>query len=216
MKKLCIFDLDGTVLDTAPTIAHYGNEALAKNGLAPIGQNEYKYLAGNGVAALIRGMLQLCGERDEELYARVYRDYNSAYNADTAYKTSVFAGLMPVLDEMRARGILLAVVSNKPDLAARAVIERFFGKDYFYFVTGQREGVPLKPDPSAVLAVMQSAGLSPCDCLYIGDTSTDMKTGKNAGIFTVGVLWGFREAQELRENGASALVSHPQELLSLL
>ena len=215
MKKLCIFDLDGTVLDTVPTIAHYGNAALVKNGLAPIPEKEYNYLAGRGIVSLVRGMMRTRGETDEALYESVFRDYDEAYNADPAHLTSVFRGLRPVLDEMRERGILLAVVSNKPDFAARSIIEQFYGHDYFFFVTGQREGVALKPDPSAVLSVLKTAGASPSDCLYIGDTSTDMETGRNAGIFTVGVLWGFRGREELLASGANAIVSTPAELLPL-
>ncbi len=216
MKKLCVFDLDGTVLDTVPTIAHYGNLALEKNGIAPIEEREYKYLAGNGIVSLVRGMLRCRGIEDRAIYERVYRDYDTAYNADPRRMTSVFPGLREVLDEMRARGILLAVVSNKPDFAARSVIEHFYGKGYFFFVTGQKEGVPLKPDPAAVLSAVRLAGVCRRDCLYIGDTSTDMKTGKNADLFTVGVLWGFREKKELVESGADATVSAPAELLALL
>ena len=216
MKKLCIFDLDGTVLDTIPTIAYYCNYALEKNGIAPIEEKEYKYLAGNGIVSLIRGMMAYRGITDEATYQRVFSDYENAYNADTCYMTSVFAGLRETLDEMRRRGVRLAIVSNKPDFMAKSVVERFYGKDYFFFVTGEREGIALKPDPTAVLSVVRAEGVSLDDCLYIGDTSTDMKTGKNAGIFTVGVLWGFRDKKELDENGADATVSHPSELLALL
>ena len=113
-------------------------------------------------------------------------------------------------------GEKIAIVSNKPDFMAKSVVERFYGKDYFFYVTGEREGIALKPDPRAVLSVVRAEGVSLDDCLYIGDTSTDMKTGKNAGIFTVGVLWGFRDKKELLISGADATVSHPSELLALL
>ena len=216
MTKLCIFDLDGTVLYTVPTIAHYGNLALRKNGIEAIAEEQYKYLAGNGIAALVRGMLKYRGCSGEETYARVYRDYDEAYNADVTRKTRIFEGLKETLDEMKARGIALAIVSNKPDFAARSVVEAFYGKDYFFFVTGQTPGGPLKPDPAVVLSVVERADVSRQDCLYVGDTSTDMKTGKNAGIFTIGVLWGFRDATELLENGADALATAPRDLLTFL
>lgn len=216
MTKLCIFDLDGTVLDTVPSIAHYANGALEKNGVEPIAEHEYKYLAGKGIANLVEGMLRFRGCYSQELYARVYHDYDTAYNADVAYKTTIFEGLKPVLDQLRARGILLTIVSNKPDFAAQTVVKALYGEGYFAYVTGQKPGGVLKPDPSVVLSVMEQFEARPADCVYVGDTSTDMLTGKNANLYTVGVLWGFRGREELEENGADAIAATPAELLELI
>ena len=211
MVKLCIFDLDGTVLDTIHTIAYYANEALKKNGIEVIDEEKYKHLAGRGIANLVRGMLEFRNCYSEALYKKVFYDYDTAYNADVLYKTKIFHGLKEELDQLKAAGIKLAVVSNKPDFAARAVAEAVYGEGYFDFVTGQVPGGPLKPDPASVLSVMESFGTVREECLYVGDTSTDMQTGKNAGMFTVGVLWGFRGREELLENGADLLVEKPQE-----
>lgn len=215
MIKLCIFDLDGTVLDTVGSIAHYANGALEKNGIEPIPTAQYNYLAGNGIASLVRGMLEYRGCYSEELYARVFRDYDTAYNADVAYGTTIFDGLLETLDAIKARGVRMAIVSNKPDFAAQTVVKALYGEGYFDFVTGQKPGGVLKPDPTVVLRVMESFGATPDECLYIGDTSTDMKTGKNAGMFTIGVLWGFRGREELLESGADLLVEQPQELYGI-
>ena len=211
MVKLCIFDLDGTVLDTVETIAYYGNYALAQNGIAPIDSREYQYLAGTGAANLIRKMLSFRG-CDEGLFEKVFRDYNAAYNGDVTYRSSIFPGLKEALDAVKRLVIRLAIVSNKPDFATKLVLSKLYGEDYFVDVVGQQEGVPLKPDPTAVQAVMKRQGVTPEECLYFGDTSTDMLTGKNAGMFTVGVLWGFRGREELLENGADLLVQTPEEL----
>ena len=216
MIKLCIFDLDGTVLDTVGSIAYYANSALVKSGIEPIPDDEYKYLAGRGIASLVRGMLEYRGCYTDELYSRVFHDYDTAYNGDVTYKTRIFDGLKEVLDAMREKGIKLAIVSNKPDFAAKTVVSALYGEGYFDFVTGQTPGGALKPDPTVALSVMDSFGVSREECVYVGDTSTDMKTGKNMGVLTVGVLWGFRGKDELLESGADVIVERPDELFRLV
>lgn len=211
MIKLCMLDLDGTVLDTVGTIAYYGNGALEKNGIAPIEKHEYNFLAGRGARVLVRGMLEYRGVYSDELFERVFADYNEAYNKDVTHGTSLFAGLKEVLDALKKRGVKLAILSNKPDFAARTVVEQFYGKGYFDAVAGQREGVPLKPDPTAVAAMMRDFGVTAAECAFVGDTGVDMQTGKNAGILSIGVLWGFRGREELLRDGADALAENPKE-----
>lgn len=213
MIKLCIFDLDGTVLDTVHTIAYYGNYALQKHGIAPIDAEEYKYFAGNGAVNLIKRALRFRNELTEETFQKVFADYNAAYNADTSYLTAPFSGMQETLDGIKARGIKMAILSNKPHFATCGVISSLFGEGYFDCVYGQREDVPIKPDPTAVLQIMEEMNAKPEECLYIGDTGTDMKTGKNAGLYTVGVLWGFRGKAELLESGADVIIEKPQQLL---
>lgn len=215
MKKLLIFDLDGTVLDTLGTIAHYANAALEKHGIAPIEREQYRYLVGRGIANLIRGMLEYRGAYTDATYDAVYRDYDTAYNADVAFGTTIYPEMKETLDALKARGVRIAIVSNKPDFAARTVVERCFGKGYFDFVTGQREGAPLKPDPTAVNAVIEQFGVARDECAYIGDTGGDMVTAKNAEVLAVGVLWGFRGREELLASGADALISRASELLGI-
>lgn len=216
MIKLCIFDLDGTVLDTVGSIAYYANFALSKNGVEPIPEEQYKYLAGRGISNLVRGMLEYRGCYSDWLFERVFHDYDTAYNADVAYKTTIFDGMLETLDMIKARGVKLAIVSNKPDFATQTVVRALYGEGYFDFVTGQKPGGILKPDPTVVLSVMDSFGATREECLYIGDTSTDMQTGKRAGMRTVGVLWGFRGREELEENGADIIISRPCELCDCL
>ena len=213
MTKLCIFDLDGTVLDTVSTIAYYVNSALENNGITPIEVKEFNYLAGRGMANLIRDSLNFRNCYSDELFERVLKEYNTAYNADVAYKTTIFDGLKDVLDTIKSLGIPMAIVSNKPDFATKTVVNKLYGEGYFDYVTGQIPGGVLKPDPSVVLSVMDMFGVTPEECIYVGDTSTDMQTGKNAGIFTVGVLWGFRGREELEANGADIIIEKPTELL---
>jgi len=215
MVKLCIFDLDGTVLDTVGTIAYYGNYALEKNGIEPIDVPEYKYLAGTGISNLIKNMLKFRGCYTEETYNKVFRVYDKAYNANVLYNTKIFDGLKEVLDAIKAEGIKLAVVSNKPDFAAKAVVAAMYGEGYFEEVEGQKKGGVLKPDPTEVLGVMARMGVSREECIYVGDTSTDMETGRNAELFTVGVLWGFRGREELIKAGADVVIEKPAELCDI-
>ena len=216
MIKLCIFDLDGTVLDTVHTIAYYGNYALQKNGIEPIDDEEYKYFAGNGAVNLIKRALRFRNCLTDEIFEKVFTDYNTAYNADTSYLTVPFDGIRETLDAMKSMGIRMAILSNKPHFATCGVITSLFGEGYFDCVYGQREDVPIKPDPTAVLRIMSELGARAEDCLYIGDTGTDMKTGKNAKLCTVGVTWGFRTKDELLQNGADRIIDEPCQLLDCI
>ena len=216
MIKLCIFDLDGTVLDTVHTIAYYGNYALSKHGIDPIEVKEYNYFAGNGAVNLIKRALRFRNALTDETFEKVFADYNAAYNADTSYLTAPFDGIVDTLDAMKTQGVKMAILSNKPHFATCGVIHSLFGEGYFDRVYGQREDVPIKPDPTAVYQIIHELQVKPEECLYIGDTGTDMKTGKNAGLRTVGVLWGFRGKEELVENGADVIIEKPQELLNCL
>ena len=216
MPKLCIFDLDGTVLDTAPSIAHFGNLALQKHGIEPIDEKEYKYFAGDGAKILIKRMLEYRTCYSDALHAAVFKIYNEMYNADVTCKTVIFDGLKEVLDRLKSEGYRFAIVSNKPDFAAKTVANALYGEGYFDRVVGQKEGSALKPNPGEVFAVMQELGAKAEDCVYVGDTDTDMLTGNNAKLYTIGVLWGFRPREELEEGGADAIAATPAELYQVI
>ena len=216
MVKLCIFDLDGTLLNSINTIAYYANTALEKHGVAPITVERYKYLVGTGAKNLIHGALRERGCDSDALFEKVYADYNTAYNSNVTYLSAPYDGIVAMLAELRTRNIQTAIVSNKPDFATKAVVDVIFGEGKFDYVTGQKDGIPLKPDPAAVLNIMETLGMSASECIYVGDTSTDMKTGKNAGLYTVGVLWGFRDRSELESTGADALAATAEELLEYI
>lgn len=216
MTKLCIFDLDGTVLDTVKTIAYYGNLALSTHGIEPIAVKEYNYFAGNGAVNLIKRALRFRDALTDEVFEKVFATYNATYNADTSYLTAPFDGIRETLDEIKTRGIQMAILSNKPHFATCGVIDSIFGVGYIDRVYGQRENVPIKPDPTAVFGIMKELGAEAEECLYIGDTGTDMKTGKNANLRTVGVTWGFRGRDELEEAGADIIIDEPRQLLDCI
>lgn len=212
MKKLCIFDLDGTLLDTLPTISYYCNLSLREFGLPEIEEEKFKYLAGNGAKVLIERMLDEVGADREEYFDKVYKFYNREYDKNVSHLTKPFDGVPEMLAGLKTLGIDTAVISNKPDFAAVNVVKLFLG-ELVDIAHGGRDGIPLKPAPDGVFEIMEEAGVTADECIYVGDTGTDMETGKNSGIFSIGVLWGFRKEDELLENGADIIVSHPLEIL---
>lgn len=214
-KKAFIFDLDGTLVDTLSSIAYFGNRALEHYGFSPIEKEKYRYMVGNGAKTLVRRMLKENGSEREEDFARVYPFYHTGYDNDPLYLAAPYPGIPEVLRELKARGCLLAVLSNKPHSATRPIITALFGDDTFDAVYGQREGVPLKPDPAALEGILAELSLSPAECAYVGDTAVDMQTGRNAGLFTVGVTWGFREEAELKAEHPQAVISRAEQLLAL-
>ena len=216
MSRLCMFDLDGTVLDTLGAIAHFANRALVHYGIEPIEEERYRYFAGQGAADLVRAMLVHRGVYSDELHAAVFAEYTATYHADPVRMTRHFDGLPEVLSGLRSAGIALSVVSNKPEVAAVAVTDALFGHGFFDPVIGQGEGRVLKPDPFEVYRAMRQHGATAASSAFVGDTATDMRTGRRAGLFTVGVTWGFRPEAELWESGADAVAHTPRELLEVL
>ncbi len=213
MIKACIFDMDGTVLDTITTITHYVNVALQHFGLSPISEDEGKVFAGNGAYKLIERALRSKGKTDPELIKEVLDYYNSKYDEAPLYLTSPFPGILELVDELHAMGIKLAILSNKPDFVTRPIGEHFFG-DKFDYIRGAVDGVALKPSPDGLIKLLADMGVQHNECAYIGDTSVDMRTGvaARAGM-TIGVLWGFRTLDELLNSGADIIVKHPSQIL---
>jgi phosphoglycolate phosphatase len=214
MIKAVLFDLDGTLLNTLDDIADCANKALLANGFPVHDVEAYKYFVGNGVAVLIRKITPDAASPDE--MEKVKKTYADLYAGHATDKTKPYSGIPELLVALRERGIKSAVVSNKPDPSTRQTAEHFFGSAAFDFVTGNRPGMPLKPDPAIVRLATESIGIPPDRCLYVGDTGTDMATAKNSGCVAVGVTWGFREKNELLESGAGFLIDSPEELLTLL
>lgn len=216
MYQCCIFDLDGTLANTLPSIAYFGNAALKKHGFHPIETERYRYLVGTGAHDLVKFMLAEHGCHDEQIFQKVYECYNQTYENNFLYLTEPYAGIPELLQELQKREFRLGILSNKPQSTAQKVAEGLFGKNCFQICYGKREGFPLKPNPSVLLAMLDAWGISKEHCLYIGDTSVDMQTAQNANITSVGVLWGFRDRTELEENNAVHIVSTPQEIITVI
>lgn len=212
-KKAVIFDLDGTLLNTYEDLANAVNFALEQNGLPTHIAEKYKIFAGNGTDMMITRALPL-DKRNDEMLDKVRKLYFEYYNAHSGECTRPYDGIVDMLSELKSRGFKLAVVSNKIDFMTRAVVKEYFGDTTFDFVTGQCDGIIPKPDPSMVYKVMEQFGVTADECIFVGDSGVDAETGKNANMFTVGVLWGFRDKKELLECGASTVISKAEELLN--
>lgn len=217
MKKCCIFDFDGTLADTLETLAYFVNKTLNNYNLPKIETEKFKYLAGDGARNLIKRSLKLSlPSWSKEFEDKFFSEYSAAYDADFMKLCKIYEGIPELLTVLKAKNIKLTILTNKPHNIAVKTIETLFGKNTFDIVLGQQENFPIKPDPKGAFQIINELNLIANDCIYIGDTSTDMKTGKNAGIFTVGVLWGFRDGPELEATGADAIISKPAELLKFL
>ncbi len=214
--KVCIFDLDGTLTNTINAIAHFGNLALTTFGFRPIPTEDYKHYVGDGRTVLIHRMLNSQNADTEENFEKVCRVYDENYEADPLYDTDAYDGIRPLLTELKSRGIRTAVCSNKPDNVAKDVILKIFGDGVFDAVSGVIDGFPTKPEPYTALKITEKLGVTSSDCVFIGDTNVDIRTGKNAGMTTIGVLWGFRDRAELTEAGADYIISHPSEILNII
>lgn len=216
MKKAVIFDLDGTLSDSIASIKYSADMALGEFGYGPFTEEQYKYFVGDGAANLIRRALEAGGDIKLACFEKVFARYQEIFKVYCMYQVKPYEGIRELLAALKEKGVKLAVLSNKPHANTLDVIAAMFGKDCFDVVQGQTKGLAIKPSPEGVFRILEEWNLTAGDILYLGDTATDMKTGKGAGAFTVGALWGFREREELAAGGADALIDHPLQLLKYL
>ena len=213
MIKCIVFDLDGTLLDTLDTILYYVNKTFEENGVEPITLDECRLFVGNGARRLLERALNSRGAYSKELFDKIFTEYNAAYNAEPYYLTRPYDGIVEVINTLRARGLKLGVLSNKPDFATRAAAHHFLG-DAFDLVRGGIDGVALKPMPDAAFAMLDELGVAPEETAYVGDSDVDVLTAKNfSPALFVSVLWGFREREELLALGAENFAESTDELI---
>lgn len=215
MKKLCIFDLDGTLTNTITAISYFGNTALSAIGLGPIDTEKYKIYVGDGRATLIHRMLGYYNADNEENYNIVCTEYDKCYEADPMYKTDAYDGIRELIAQLKSMGVKIAVCSNKPHNVVCDVVKTVFG-DIFDTVKGIEDGDKVKPEPDNALKIVNDLGVLKSETLFIGDTNVDMFTAANAGIKSIGVLWGFRDKAELMSAGAKYIISKPSEIIKIV
>lgn len=213
--RAILFDLDGTLLDTLADIANAANAALTRMGLPTHSIDKYRRFVGDGAGCLARRVLGEAG-RDEKMLEQCRQAIAEEYQKRWAENTRPYPGLPELLGELNARGVPMAVLSNKPHEATMTVVEFFFPGNPFRIVRGAQPGVPIKPDPTAALRIAAGLHVEPERFIFLGDTDTDMKTAVAAGMFGAGALWGFRTAEELAATGAQALLRTPAEVATLL
>lgn len=215
MKKLVVFDLDGTLLDTIADLATATNYALEQNGFPARSLDEYPFFVGNGIDKLFERALPE-GEKTRDNIQLIRQAFISYYDEHNADRTAPYPGIPELLAALQEKGCQLAVASNKYQQATEKLIGRYFPGIRFAAVFGQREGVPVKPDPSVVNEILQLTGVARPDALYVGDSGVDMQTAANSGVDSIGVSWGFRSRQELEANGAGRIVDRAAEILPLI
>lgn len=214
MKQLVIFDLDGTLLNTIADLGAAANHALVQCGFPTHPISAYPRFVGSGIARLLERVLPESARTPERAVTmrRYFTEYYNAYMAD---QTVPYAGIPELLSDLTARGIKVAVASNKYQSAVEELINHYFPQITFAAVEGQKEGVPVKPDPSIVFEILGKVPTPKSDVLYVGDSGIDMETARRACVESAGVTWGFRPVAELRAAYADHIVETPESLLRL-
>ncbi|MGN0258100.1 MAG: HAD family hydrolase [Bacteroides sp.] len=211
MKKLVIFDLDGTLLNTIADLAQSTNHALQTLGFPIHDTVAYRFMVGNGINKLFERALPE-GAKSEANVLRVRAAFIPYYNQHNADLSTPYEGIPQLLGQLQGQGLQLAVASNKYQSATEQLIAHYFPTIHFCTVLGQREGVPTKPDPTIVHQILQATGIAACDVLYVGDSGVDMQTALNAGVTACGVTWGFRPRTELEQFSPQYIVDFPDEI----
>ncbi len=215
MKRLVIFDLDGTLLNTIDDLAAATNYALDACGYPLHDVSEYPRFVGNGISKLLERALPEAARNAIEV-ERMRSHFIPYYDTHNAIYTRPYDGIIELLQEIQASGIRLAVASNKYHSATQHLMMRYFPGINFSVVLGQREGVPCKPHPAIVHDILSATGVSAEEALYVGDLDVDMLTAAAAGVESVGVTWGFRSEESLISNGACYIIHHADELMTIL
>lgn len=215
MKQLVIFDLDGTLVNTIADLAESVNYALRQSGFPTHPHSDYPLFVGNGIYKLIERALPPENRNENTIRTTkaFFMDYYMLHNTD---RSSVYPGIDKLLHSLSAKGVALAVASNKVHEATVAMIHHFFPDLTFACVLGQRDGIPTKPDPAIVAEILHKTAAKPEQTLYVGDSGVDMQTAHNSGITAVAVTWGLRTVEELRDNAADIIINKPSELLNWL
>lgn len=215
MYKCCIFDLDGTLINSLKSLAYTTNEVLRNFGFVPLPEEKYNYLVGRGYKNLVSSALEEVGDLDLSYYNQALIKYQEIYKENCLRDVSAYDGIKETLKILKENGMKLAVYSNKPHDRAIETVEYIFGKDMFDLILGQKENMKLKPDDEGALWIMLKLDVKPDECLYFGDTSVDMETGNNAKMDTVGVTWGFRPREELERYSHKAIIDKPSQIVDI-
>ena len=216
MIKACVFDLDGTLTDTLDSLFFSVGATLQEMGLAGITKEECRAFVGNGARKLLEESLHAAGDVGHTRIEEAMSIYKRIFDANCTYKVVPYEGIVKILKILKEKNIKTVVLSNKPHQQTVKVVKEIFGDELVDWAQGQQEQIARKPDPAGVYAILSRFGIGKEQCLYIGDSEVDIQTGKNAGVTTIGVTWGFRSREQLVEAGAENLIDGAEELLEFL
>lgn len=214
MYKIIIFDLDGTLANTLEDLADAVNYGLKKEGLPVHSVEKYKIMVGNGADMLIKRAIAPVD--DESVFERVKGNFNIYYNKHSIDKTVAYDGISRMLSVLKEKNIVTAVLSNKPDQFVSNILNKIYPQHKFEYEWGKKPEYKVKPNPEALIAILDKAGFSREECLYVGDSNVDCYTAKNAGVKCCGVSWGFRGREELVACGADFIIDNPMELIDFV
>lgn len=214
MINACIFDLDGTLLNSLRDIANTTNYVLHKNGFPQWDLDQYREFVCDGLPALLQRAL--ADNYTPDKIVRLTDDFTAYYSSHYNDFTVVYAGMPELLHNLLNKGVKLAVLSNKPDHFVKVIIDELYPDIHFSIIQGKTDDFPQKPNPASLLNVLNKLRVTPDETLYIGDSNVDIFTAHNAGVKAVGVTWGFRERSELEEAGANYIVDSPDIILHLI
>ena len=215
MLKLCIFDLDGTIIDSQADLADSVNAGLKLEGYPEHTVEAFRWFVGNGVARMVRDAMPAEAQNNEESFSRVFAVFGEEYDKRCLNKTYVYPGAIEMLDTLKASGVKLALLSNKLQAFTERIVHHYFG-DRFDLIFGQREGVEKKPAPDGAFEIMRYFSASADETMFIGDSDVDVLTAKNAGISCLGVSWGFRGREDLAKSGAELIADDTEQALNIL
>jgi len=215
MYRYVIFDMDGTILNTLDDLADACNWVCEQHGWPVHPVEAYKIFVGNGARKLLERIVPKDVEITPELLDRLTKQFSDRYTKHSADKTAPYAGLPEMMERLKAAGVTMAVLTNKPDIAAAPMVEIYY-PNVFAAVQGALPGVPTKPDPTALYRLMDKLGAVREETLFVGDSNVDIQTAKNGGLKGCGVLWGFRTRAELEGEGADHIVATASELEQLI
>lgn len=209
-----IFDIDGTLLNTIDTISYFINETLKKFNLGPCPKDKVEAFVGNGPVVLCEKTLDYVGASKDEEFRKDFLDsYNRAYDDNPAHLTKAYDGVKEALDELKKTGKPMVCFSNKPDETCKKVIPAVFGQGYFDDILGFKGDYERKPSAEGIMILKEKFDVDFSDIIYFGDSEVDMKCGKNAGVFTVGVSWGFRDRAILEKEKPNLIIDDPSGMV---
>lgn len=212
MYQCCIFDLDGTIIDTIESITHSVNLTMKQVGMGAVDQDHVKVFVGDGFKKLVERSLVYLGDEKLLHYDEALDIYEKVFEENCLYKIKPYDGILDLLLFLKERGIKIAVLTNKSHERGMECVESCFGTGFFDLITGEGNGIACKPDPAGAFYTADYFHVSPSRCLYLGDTNTDMKTGIAAGMDTVAVTWGFRKKEELMKFNPKYMADHPEKI----
>lgn len=216
MIKAVLFDLDGTLVDTLGDLAISVNHVLKKHGHPTHEKEKFKIFAGNGNEVMMSRALPEEYRKDRDYVLSLRQEFYDYYKNHCADVSQVYSGINELLKGLKEMDILVSIVTNKAQVMTDVLVPKLMDKTIFSAIIGQRDNVPTKPEPHMPFLAMTEMDVNPDECLFVGDSNTDIETALNSGNIPVGVLWGFRSEEELRGAGARYIVKTPKEIMNII